>query len=94
MPRAIWNGAILAESAHCEIVEGNYYFSPHSINRQYFKESNTHTTCSWKGVASYYHIEVDGKANKDAAWYYPSPKEAAKNIAGYIAFWKGARVEV
>lgn len=93
MPKAIWNGAVLAESENCEVVEGNQYFPPDAINSEYFKPSNTHTTCSWKGVASYYTIEVDGKTNPDAAWYYPDPKDAAKNIAGYIAFWKGVRVE-
>jgi uncharacterized protein (DUF427 family) len=94
MPKATWNGAVLAESDRCEVVEGNQYFPPDSINRQYFKESNTHTTCPWKGIASYYTVEVDGKTNPDAAWCYPEPKDAAKNIKGYIAFWKGVKVEV
>ena len=94
MPKAIWNGAVLAESDRCEVVEGNQYFPPESINQEYFKPSNTHTTCGWKGVASYYTIEVDGQQNKDAAWYYPTPKEAAKNIAGYVAFWRGVKVEI
>ncbi|HEY9636036.1 MAG TPA: DUF427 domain-containing protein [Coleofasciculaceae cyanobacterium] len=94
MPRAIWNGTVLAESDKCEVVEGNQYFPPEAINKQYFKDSNTHTTCPWKGIASYYTIEVDGKENKDAAWYYPTAKDAAKNIEGYIAFWKGVKVEV
>jgi uncharacterized protein (DUF427 family) len=93
MPKAIWNGAVLAESDRTEVVEGNQYFSPDAINKQYFKESNTHSTCAWKGVASYYSIEVDGQVNKDAAWYYPEAKDAAKNIEGYIAFWKGVKVE-
>ncbi len=93
MPKAVWNGAVLAESNNGQIVEGNYYFPPDAINRQYFKESDTHTTCPWKGVASYYSIEVDGQVNKDAAWYYPQPKEKAKHIAGHIAFWKGVKVE-
>jgi uncharacterized protein (DUF427 family) len=93
MPKAIWNGAILAESDNCEVVEGNYYFPPDSIDREYFKNSNTHTTCPWKGEASYYSIEVNGQQNKDAAWYYPSPKEKAKNIEGYVAFWRGVQVE-
>jgi uncharacterized protein (DUF427 family) len=75
MPKAIWNGAVLAESDKCEVVEGNQYFPADSINKQYFKESSTHTTCPWKGVASYYTIEVDGQENKDAAWYYPSTKD-------------------
>lgn len=93
MPKATWNGAVLAESDQCEVVEGNQYFPPDAIARQYFKDSTTHTTCGWKGVASYYTIEVDGQVNPDAAWYYPEPKDAAKNIAGYIAFWKGVKVE-
>ncbi|NEQ19744.1 MAG: DUF427 domain-containing protein [Microcoleus sp. SIO2G3] len=94
MPKAIWNGAVLAESDKCEVVEGNQYFQPDSINKQYFQESSTHTSCPWKGQASYYTIEVDGQQNKDAAWYYPTAKEKAKNIEGYIAFWKGVKVEV
>jgi uncharacterized protein (DUF427 family) len=94
MPKAIWNGAVLAESDKCEVVERNQYFPPDAINKQYFKESNTHSSCPWKGVASYYTIEVDGQQNKDAAWYYPTAKEKAKNIEGYVAFWKGVKVEV
>jgi uncharacterized protein (DUF427 family) len=93
MPKAIWNGVTLAQSDQCEKVEGNSYFPPDSISKEYFKESTTHTTCPWKGVASYYNVEVDGQVNKDAAWYYPTPKDAAKNITGYIAFWKGVKVE-
>lgn len=94
MPRAIWNGVVLAESDRCEVVEGNQYFPPDSLNREYFKPSNTHTTCGWKGVASYYTLDVDGNVNADAAWYYPEPKDAAKAIAGYVAFWRGVKVEV
>lgn len=93
MPKAIWNGAVLADSDRCEVVDGNQYFPPDSIKQDYFKESNTHTTCGWKGIASYYSVEVDGQVNKDAAWYYPTPKDAAKNITGYIAFWKGVKIE-
>jgi uncharacterized protein (DUF427 family) len=93
MAKAIWNGVILAESDRCEIVEGNYYFPPDSLKTEYFKDSNTHTTCSWKGEASYYTLDVNGKENKDAAWYYPNPKEKAQNIKGYVAFWKGVTVE-
>jgi uncharacterized protein (DUF427 family) len=93
MPKAVWNSTVLAESDNCEVVEGNYYFPPDSIKSDYFKPSDTHTTCPWKGVASYYSIEVDGQTNKDAAWYYPTPKDAAKNIKGYIAFWRGVKVE-
>ncbi|MGB7439497.1 MAG: DUF427 domain-containing protein [Coleofasciculaceae cyanobacterium] len=94
MPKAIWNGTVLAQSDDCEVVEGNQYFPPDSINKEYFKESSTHTSCPWKGQASYYTIFVDGQENKDAAWYYPQAKEKAKNIEGYIAFWKGVKVEV
>ncbi|MBE9010163.1 DUF427 domain-containing protein [Pseudanabaenaceae cyanobacterium LEGE 13415] len=93
MARAIWNGTVLAESDRTEVVEGNQYFPPDSIKAEYFQDSSTHTTCGWKGVASYYNIVVNGQTNKDAAWYYPTPKDAAKNIAGYIAFWKGVKVE-
>ena len=93
MPKAIWNGAVLAESNSCEVVEGNQYFPPGSIDRQYFQDSSTHTTCPWKGEASYYTIAVEGKENKDAAWYYSKAKDAAKNIEGYVAFWKGVSVE-
>ncbi len=90
--KAIWNGATLAESDHCIVVEGNQYFPPDAIHDGYFRESGTHTTCPWKGVASYYTIEADGETNKDAAWFYPAPKDAAKNITGYIAFWRGVTV--
>ncbi|BAY91038.1 MULTISPECIES: DUF427 domain-containing protein [unclassified Tolypothrix] len=93
MPKAIWNGATLAESNQTIVVEGNHYFPPDAINKQFFKESNTHTTCPWKGVASYYSVEVDGQVNQDAAWYYPNAKERAKNIEGYVAFWRGVKVE-
>jgi uncharacterized protein (DUF427 family) len=94
MAKATWNNVILAESDRCEVVEGNQYFPPDAINADYFQASQTHTTCSWKGVASYYNIVVNGEVNKDAAWYYPEPKEAASNIKGYIAFWRGVKVEV
>jgi len=90
--KAVWNGAVLAESDDTIIVEGNHYFPPDSINREYFRESDKHTTCPWKGLASYYDIAVDGEVNKDAAWYYPSPKDAAKQITGYVAFWRGVQV--
>ncbi len=93
MPKATWNGTVLAESNNTEVVEGNQYFPPDSIKREYFTESQTHTSCPWKGVASYYSVEVDGQVNKDAAWYYPTAKEKAKNIEGYVAFWKGVKVE-
>lgn len=93
MAKAIWNGAVLAESNDTIVIEGNHYFPPSAINKEYFQESSTHTTCPWKGVASYYSIAVDGQVNKDAAWYYPSAKEKAKQIEGYIAFWRGVKVE-
>ncbi len=93
MPRAVWNNTVLAESDRTEVVEGNHYFPPESIRRDYFRPSQTHTTCGWKGQASYYTIEVNGQVNPDAAWYYPDPLPAAKNIRGHVAFWKGVRVE-
>lgn len=93
MAKAIWNGRVVAESARCETVEGNHYFPPDAVRHELLKESATHTTCGWKGVASYYDVVVDGVINKDAAWYYPDPKPAAANIAGYIAFWKGVKIE-
>jgi uncharacterized protein (DUF427 family) len=93
MARATWNGVTLAESAATEVVEGNHYFPSDSIRREYFRESQTHTVCPWKGAASYYDVVVNGAVNPDAAWYYPSPKAAAQNIAGYVAFWKGIRVD-
>ena len=93
MPKATWNGALLAESDRCVVVEGNQYFPPDAVNRQYLKDSDKHTTCFWKGVASYYNIEVDGQVNKDAAWYYPETKPKAKNIEGYIAFYSSVKVE-
>ncbi|KAI8826755.1 uncharacterized protein EV422DRAFT_511300 [Fimicolochytrium jonesii] len=92
MPKAEWNGVVIAESDKFETVENNVYFPPDSIKKDYFKPSSTHSTCGWKGEASYYTVSVDGKDNKDAAWFYPSPKPAAKNIEGYIAFWKGVKV--
>ena len=93
MARATWNGATLAESDGFEVVEGNVYFPPEALNREYFRESATHTVCPWKGVASYYTVVVDGAANPDAAWYYPDPKPAAANVRGHVAFWRGVTVE-
>lgn len=92
MAQALWNGALLAESNATIIVEGNHYFPPTAINRQYFTENNTHTVCHWKGVASYYDVVVDGKVNSGAAWYYLEPKEAAGQIKDYVAFWRGVQV--
>lgn len=93
MTRATWNGAVLAESDRFEEVEGNVYFPPDAIHREYFQESSTRTVCPWKGTASYYSVTVDGQTNADAAWYYPEPRDAAENIRGHVAFWKGVRVE-
>jgi uncharacterized protein (DUF427 family) len=93
MARATWNGAVIAESDRCEVVEGNVYFPAEAVNRDYLRESATHTVCGWKGTASYYDVVVDGKQNADAAWYYPQPMDAAANIRGHVAFWKGVEVE-
>lgn len=93
MPRAIWNGKVVAESPDTVVVEGNHYFPADAIRNEYFQPSETHTVCGWKGTASYYTLVVDGKSNPDAAWYYPVTKDAAKNITGRIAFWKGVTIE-
>jgi uncharacterized protein (DUF427 family) len=90
--KAQWNGAVLAESNDTVVVDGNHYFPPDSISKEYFVPSPTHTTCGWKGEASYYGIKVDGNINEDAAWYYPDPKEEAKNFKAYLAFGKGVEV--
>jgi uncharacterized protein (DUF427 family) len=94
MPKATWNGVTLAESDKCIVIEGNQYFPLEAVKRDYLKASDTHTTCPWKGLASYYSVEVDGKVNQDAAWYYPEPKDAAKEIKNYVAFWHGVTVSV
>ena len=93
MAKATWKGAVLADSDATVVVEGNHYFPPNSIAREYFRDSDSHTVCGWKGTASYYDIVVGGEVNPDAAWYYPTTKEAAKSIAGYVAFWHGVKVE-
>lgn len=93
MPRAIWNDQVIAESDDFEMVENNVYFPPNSVRRDFLRDSEKHTVCGWKGTASYYDIVVDGQVNADAAWYYPEAKEAAKNIEGYVAFWRGVKVE-
>lgn len=93
MARAVWNGAVIAESDRFEMVEGNVYFPPDTVKTEYLRPSDTHTTCWWKGEASYYTLEVDGERNADAAWYYPQASEAAKNVEGYVAFWRGVTVE-
>ncbi len=90
--KAIWNNQIIAESNHTIVVENNHYFPAPSLNMKLFKSSETKTRCSWKGEASYYSIVVDSEENKDAAWYYLSPKEAAKEIKDYVAFWRGVEV--
>ncbi len=90
--KAIWNDTIIAESTDTVVVENNHYFPAESIKKEYFKTSETHTTCPWKGVASYYTLEVDGRTNPDAAWYYPEVSELAKGIKDKIAFWKGVTV--
>ena len=90
--KAIWNGTILAESPDTIVVEGNHYFPADSIDEQFFQPSQTHSVCGWKGTASYYDVVVNGDTNKDAAWYYPDTKPDAKNIEGYVAFWKGVKV--
>lgn len=90
--KAIWNGAVIAESDDTVVIEGNHYFPVDSIKKEYFAESNTQTSCPWKGIASYHSVKVDGKENADAAWYYPEPKEAAKVIKDRVAFWKGVEV--
>ena len=92
MVKASWNGTVLAESDETIIVEGNHYFPPSSIHEEYLVENDNHTVCSWKGVASYYDVQVEGKTNRNAAWYYPEPQPAVEKITGYVAFWHGVRV--
>lgn len=93
MAKAIWNSTVIAESERCEMVEGNHYFPPDAVKHELLRPSETHTTCGWKGMASYYDVVVNGETNKDAAWYYPDTKPAADNIKGYVAFWRGVKVE-
>lgn len=95
MPRAIWKGTVVAEAPadKVQVVEGNIYFPRDSIRAEHFEDSATHTVCSWKGTASYFNVVVNGEINKDAAWYYPEPKAAAKEITGHVAFWRGVQVE-
>ena len=90
--RALWNNTVIAESADTVVVEGNHYFPPESITTEFFKPSATTSVCPWKGTASYYTLDIDGKQNPDAAWYYPETKQAAENIRGRVAFWKGVEV--
>lgn len=91
--KATWNGEVIAESDDTVVVEGNHYFPPSSIKKEFFKETETHSVCPWKGTASYYSLNVNGDENKDAAWYYPETSELAKSIKGYVAFWKGVKVD-
>ncbi len=91
--KAKWNNEIIAESNDTVVVEGNHYFPASSVKKEFLKSSATHTTCPWKGEASYYTLAVNDAENKDAAWYYPQPKEAAANIKDYVAFWKGVKIE-
>ncbi len=90
--KAIWNNTVVAESDETLVVENNHYFPPESIKKEYFEESGTHTVCPWKGQASYYNLAVNGEENKDAAWYYPETSDLARQIKGYVAFWKGVEV--
>jgi len=90
--KAIWNGVTLAESDDTIVVEGNHYFPGIALDREYVVESDTHTVCPWKGVASYYSVVVDGKRNNDAVWYYPDPSPAAEKVRGRVAFWRGVQV--
>jgi uncharacterized protein (DUF427 family) len=93
MVRATWNGAVLAESGETIVVEGNHYFPPSAVNWRFLSGNDRHTTCWWKGEASYYDVEVEGAANPSAAWYYPDPRPEAGEIKGYVAFWHGVKVE-
>jgi len=90
--KAIWKDQVIAESDRTVVVEGNHYFPKQAVKAEFLRDSATHTTCPWKGVASYYSLQVDGETNRDAAWYYPQTKDAAKHIEGYVAFWKGVKV--
>jgi len=93
MVKAIWKGAVLAESDETRVVEGNHYFPPDAVNWEYFSENERTSLCPWKGVANYYDVEVDGEVNGSAAWTYRDPSAAAKQIEGYVAFWHGVQVE-
>lgn len=90
--RAIWNGTMIADSDDTIVVEGTHYFPADTVKMEFMQPSDTHTTCPWKGLASYYSLQVDGETNTDAAWYYPEPKEAAQQIKGQAAFWKGVEI--
>jgi uncharacterized protein (DUF427 family) len=90
--KAVWNGTVIAQSDHTIVIEGNHYFPPDSLRQEFLEPTSTHTVCPWKGTASYYTLNVGGKENADAAWFYPQPKDAAKEIENYVAFWKGVTV--
>jgi len=90
--KAIWNNQIIAESENTKVVEGNQYFPPEDVKKEYFEKSDKHTRCPWKGLASYYTLNVDGKINKDAAWYYPDPSKEAADIKDHVAFWNGVDI--
>ena len=92
MPKAVWNGEVIADSDDTVIVEGNHYFPRESVRTEFLRESDTHSVCPWKGTASYQSLEVDGQTNEDALWYYPQPKDAAKQITDRVAFWHGVEV--
>jgi len=92
MPKAFWNGVVLAESDETVVVDGDHYFPPEGLNQGHLEESHTRTICPWKGQATYYNVIVDGTINRDAAWSYTNPKPAAEKIGGYVAFWRGVRV--
>lgn len=91
--QASWNNVVIAESDDTIIIENNHYFPPSSIKKEFFEDSEHHTACPWKGKASYYTLNVEGKRNENAAWFYPDPKDAAQEIKDYVAFWKGVKVE-
>lgn len=91
--KAYWSGKLIAESDACVVVEGNQYFPAEAVNKQFLRPSSHTTVCPWKGTAHYYHVEIDGMRNENAAWYYPEPSDAAKEIRGRIAFWRGVRIE-
>ena len=91
--KAVWKGELIAESDRCQVIEGNQYFPPDAVKREHLRPSETHTVCSWKGTASYYDVVVGDQVNRDAAWYYPTPKDAAASIANWIAFWHGVTIQ-
>ena len=94
MTRAVWKDVVVAESEHTVVVDGNHYFPADSVKSEYFRDSDAHTVCGWKGRASYFDVVVDGEVNEQAAWYYPEPKPEADHIKGHVAFWKGVQVDV